>query len=132
MWNDDEEELHQIELEDGNVPQVNNKDNQDDDQPTPVDVYNWIVTFSSTLENAWVLFKEEIKSMILSIESDIDNLCTDVSELKDYDPYIGSSVVVFPKRLVGFVTHITRTQVHVKIDKEDSIIKKKKDAIKVC
>ena len=129
--NNNEEELHQIEFEDGNVPQINNQDNQDDDQPTPEDVYNRIVTFESILKNAWDLFQEEMKSMILSIETDIDNLRTEVSELKNSDPRIGSSVVIFPERLVGVVTCITRTQVHVKIDKEDLIVKKKKDEIKI-
>ena len=134
---DNEEELHQIELEDGNVPQIANQDNQDnqdyqdnDDQPTPEDVYNRIVTFESTLEKAWISFKDDMMSMISSIQSDIDSLRSEVLELKNSDLRSGSSVVIFPERLVGIVTRITRLNVIVKLDNDGALIMKKKEEVR--
>ena len=122
-------------MEDGNVPKIANQDNQDnqdnDDQPTPEDVYNHIISFESTLEDAWISFKDDMVSMISSIQSDIDSLRSEVLELKHSDLRSGSSVVIFPERLVGIVTRVTRLNVIVRLDNDGELIMKKKEEVRV-
>ena len=72
------------------------------DDPQPVDVYNWIVRLEETLKNAWAAQTEEVKFIINSIDNGIKKLRTEVLQLKISHLRVGSSVVIIKDRKIGY------------------------------
>ena len=95
------------------------------DDPQPVDVYNRIVRLEETLKNAWAEHTEEVKFIFTSIDNDIDKLRTEVLQLKNSHLRVGSSVVIIKDRKIGVVQSVTKTHVTVKIDNEETVVKKR-------
>ena len=95
------------------------------DNPQPVDVYNLIVRLEETLKNAWAAHTEEVKFIFNSIDNDIEKLRTEVLQLKISHLRIGSSVVTIKDRKIGVVQSVTKTHVTVKIDNEETVVKKR-------
>ena len=135
------EELHPIELDNGDVAeevrqvlpilQVNRdaeqQDLQDDDQPSPAQVFNRIVEFETVLERAWTEFKAEIIVEMSKLRREVHLVrrivrCQDVFEE-------GDSVVLLKERKVGKVTYVTDKFVDVVMDDDQKKIRKRKTLV---
>ena len=99
------------------------------DDPQPVDVYNRIVRLEETLKNAWGEHTEEVKFIFNLIDNDIDKLRTEVLQLKNSHLRVGSSVVIIKHRKIGVVQSVTKTHVTVKIDNEETVVKKRNSEV---
>jgi len=91
----------------------------------PVDVYNRIVRLEHTLKNAWAEHTEQVRFMFTKIYDDIDKLRTEVLQLKISHLRVGNSVVIIKDRKIGVVQSVTKTHVNVKIDNEETVVKKR-------
>ena len=136
------EDLHPIELDDGNVAEevrqglpilqanrnTEQQDPQDDDQPSPAQVFNRIVEFETVLERAWTEFKEEIIDEISKLQKEVYRVSRIV---RGQDHFVeGDSVVLLKERKVGTVTNVTDKFVDIIIDDDQKTIRKRQTLVK--
>ena len=123
-----EEEVHPIELDDGNAAPIaeNVAAAQEDegnppDGPSPEDVYNRLVIFERNIQRAWEEFTNLMLSETGSINERISALEDDVRDLerterRKVDFAVGQSVVLLDERKIGTVTNVTKVFVDVELD----------------
>ena len=133
----DDEELHPIEQDDGNVaPEVlqaveehqaaaNQDPDPDDNQPSPGQVFHRLLEFESTLKGSWDDFKETLMDEVKKINQDLSSIDESVDKLMRMEKHqidfaIGDSVVLLKERKVGIVTKVTRLYVDVLLDGEQN------------
>ena len=133
----DNEELHPIEQDDGNIaPEVlqvveehqaaaNQDPDPDDNQPSPGHVFDRLLELESTLKGSWEDFKETLMDEVKKINQDLSSIDESVDKLMRMEKHqidfaIGDSVVLLKERKVGIVTKVTRLYVDVLLDGEQN------------
>ena len=124
---EDEDEVHPIELDDGNVDpevrQVIAEQQGANQQPSPQVVYNRLLQFEENLQVVWNTFTNELLEEVNSLRGRISSLGDAVEELsnterRQADFLIGDSVILLKERKFGRVTNITPQYVDVHLDEE--------------
>lgn len=142
-----DEELHPIELDDGNVaPEVrqvledqaaaaDQQDNEQDvqqenqqdgqrGQPTAAQVFNRIVEFERVLYEAWTEFKNEILEELGDMQATVKRMDSLVRRQDEFES--GDSVVLIDERKCGKVHHVTDKMLDIILDETKSKVRKKK------
>ena len=147
------EELHPIELDDGNIaPEVRQVVEeqqgaaQQDIQaapvniPSPEEVFDRFIEFERNLRVSWDEFTGTLIGEVNELREEISSIEESVEELKrmekrQVDFAIGDSVVLNDVRKVGKVTHVTAKQVEVLLDGEqntrNTVTKKKTNVMRL-
>ena len=111
-----------IKLKDGNIPEPPSDEYE---QPSPEDVYNRICSLEHSLKTSWDHLMNKMKFIILNLNHDIDKLRAEVISIKSSQLRVGSSVVILRERKIGVITEMSETHVIVKIDEEETIVRKR-------
>ena len=147
------EELHPIELDDGNVaPEVRQVVEeqqgaiQQDEQaapvniPSPQDVFNRFIRFERNLRVSWDEFTGTLMGEVNEMREEISPIQDSVEELKrmekrQVDFAIGDSVVLLDDRKLGRVSNVTPKQVDILLDGErntrKTVTKKKTNVMRL-
>ena len=133
------EELHPIELDDGNVaPDVRQVVEEQQgavqqDEPVAQILFRRIEEFEEQLQFHWNQFKDELQGNLNELRHEIRQTKRTVERIKNYDrrkeDFVeGDSVVLLDDRKVGTVTKVLTSYVDVNLDDESekkSVRKKK-------
>ena len=134
------EELHPIELDDGNVaPEVRQvveehqgavqQDEPDDGEGIAQLLFRRIEEFEAQLQFHWNQFKDELQGNLNEVRHNIRRTERTVQRMKNFDRReddfeVGDSVVLLDDRKIGTVTKVLTANVDVLLDDEKSTIPK--------
>ena len=144
-----EEELHPIEVDNGNVARVNENEPavlpeaNVENGPTAAAVFHRIEEFEEILRDEWNEFKGVLMDELDDLKRDVGNIEYDVSCMTKWDETefeVGDSVALLEERKIGTVKKVTQQYVDVECDDQrfvtpesfrKTVRKKKTDLMKL-